>query len=58
MAYLLIEEAKSAEAIAALTALLQDQEAPEGLRSRAGQMIVALGGELPQAVPIPVAQDG
>lgn len=58
MAYLLIEEAKAPEAIAALTALLQDQEAPEGLRRRATQMIVALGGEVPQADPVPMAQDG
>lgn len=58
MAYLLIEEAKGTEAIAALTALLQDQEAPEGLRRRASQMIIALGGEVPQADPLPVSQDG
>lgn len=58
MAYLLIEEARTDEAIAALTALLQDQEAPEGLRRRAGQMITALGGDLPQADPIPMSQDG
>jgi len=58
MAYLLIEDAKGAEAIAALTALLQDQEAPAGLRRRAAQMIVALGGEVPQADPLPVSQDG
>jgi len=58
MAYLLLEEAKPAEAITALTALLRDQEAPEGLRSRAGQMIIALGGEVPQADPIAPSQDG
>ena len=58
MAYLLIEEARTDEAIAALTALLRDQEAPEGLRRRAGQMITALGGDLPQADPIPMSQDG
>jgi hypothetical protein len=46
MAYLLVEEAKTDEAIAAFRALTQDQEAPEGLRERAGQMIVALGGSV------------
>lgn len=44
LAYLLVEEGKAPEAIDALQALLQDQEAPGGLRSRAAQMIVALGG--------------
>ena len=44
LAYLLVEEGKAAEAITALQALTEDQEAPAGLRSRAGQMIVALGG--------------
>lgn len=48
LAYLLIEEGKKDEAIAALTALMQDQEAPQGLRGRAGQVIVALGGALPE----------
>lgn len=45
LAYLLIEEGKTPEAITALRALTQDQQAPAGLRGRAGQMIVALGGE-------------
>lgn len=45
LAYLLAEEGKAEEAIAALQALIEDQEAPGGLRSRAAQMIVALGGE-------------
>ena len=45
LAYLLIEEGKTAEAITALQALTQDQQAPAGLRGRAGQMIVALGGQ-------------
>lgn len=44
LAYLLIEEGKASEAIAALQALTEDQEAPAGLRGRAEQMIVALGG--------------
>lgn len=47
LAYLLIEEGKRDEAIAALTALMQDQEAPQGLRGRAAQVITALGGSLP-----------
>lgn len=49
LGYLLIEEAKVADAIAAFTALMQDQEAPEGLKRRAGQMITALGGIPPEA---------
>lgn len=44
LALLLVEEGKTAEAIEALRALMADQEAPSGLRARAGQMIVALGG--------------
>ena len=44
MAYLLVEEAKTAEAIDAFRALTEDQAAPAGLRQRAAQMIVALGG--------------
>ena len=45
-AYLLIEEGRTDEAIAALRQLTQDQEATEGLRARAGQMIIALGGSV------------
>ncbi|THD84486.1 hypothetical protein E7811_01705 [Aliigemmobacter aestuarii] len=45
LAYLLVEEGKKDEAVAALRALTEDQAAPEGLRQRASQMIVALGGE-------------
>lgn len=58
LAYLLVEEAKVPEAITALTALLQDQEAPGGLRRRAAQAITALGGEVPQVAPAAVSQDG
>ncbi|MFN7223717.1 MAG: hypothetical protein ACK4MS_06850 [Paracoccaceae bacterium] len=47
LAYLLIEDGKTDEAIAALRALTEDQQAPAGLRGRAGQMIVALGGDAP-----------
>lgn len=54
LAYLLIEEGRSDEAIAALTALTTDQEAPAGLRARAGQVVVALGGEI-AAPPAPDA---
>ena len=45
LAYLLVEEGNTAAAISALQALTQDQQAPAGLRGRAGQMIVALGGD-------------
>lgn len=45
LAYLLAEEGRTDEAIAALQPLTADQEAPGGLRNRAAQMIVALGGE-------------
>jgi len=48
LAYLLIEEGKTEDAIAALTALIQDQAAPNGLIARASQAIVALGGSVPQ----------
>ena len=51
LAYLLVEEGKSDEAIAALTALSQDQEATAGLKSRAKQVIVALGGTVEEAAP-------
>ena len=51
LAYLLVEEGKSDEAIAAFSAVMQDQDAPQGLRARAGQMITALGGKLPEQVP-------
>ncbi|WP_430464277.1 hypothetical protein [Tabrizicola sp.] len=51
LAYLMIEEGKTDEAIAALTALMQDQEATQALRARAGQIITALGGEVPSQMP-------
>jgi hypothetical protein len=44
LAYLMIEEGKAAEAIAALQTLAEDQEASGGLKGRATQMITALGG--------------
>jgi hypothetical protein len=48
LGYLLIEDGKPDEAIAALTALLQDQEASASLRARLGQVVTALGGTLPE----------
>lgn len=48
LAYLLVEEGKKDEAITALTALLQDQDAPGSLRARVGQVVTALGGTLPE----------
>lgn len=48
LAYLLVEEGKTDEAIAALTTLMQDQEASGALRARLGQVITALGGTLPE----------
>lgn len=47
LGYLLVEEGKKDEAIAALGTLLQDQEASGSLRARLGQVITALGGALP-----------
>lgn len=49
LAYLLVEEGKTDEAIAAMTTLMQDQEASSALRARLGQMVTALGGTLPEA---------
>ena len=48
LAYLLIEDGKPDDAIAALSALMQDQEASGALRARLGQMITALGGTVPE----------
>lgn len=45
LANLLVEEGKTDAAITAFRALISDQEAPEGLRRRAAQMITALGGD-------------
>ena len=49
LAYLLLEEGRNDEAIAALGALTQAEDAPTSLRSRAEQVITALGGAVPQA---------
>ncbi len=48
LAYLLIEERKKDEALTALSALIQDQEAPQGMRKRLAQAITALGGTVPE----------
>ena len=55
LAYLLIEEQKTDAAIAALAALMQDQEAPSGLRQRVADMITALGGVPPQGNSAPAS---
>jgi len=47
LAYLLVEEAKTDDAILAMTALMLDQEASEALRARLAQMVTVLGGTLP-----------
>ncbi len=47
LAYLLIEDGDTAGALAALTALVQDQEAPAAMRRRLGEVITALGGTVP-----------
>ena len=44
LAYLLIEDGKTPQAIDALRALTKDQDASAGLRARAEQVILALGG--------------
>jgi hypothetical protein len=49
LAYLMVEEGQVDQAIAAMSALMQDQEAPGPMRARLGQMITALGGTLPDA---------
>ena len=51
LAYLLLEEGKKDEALAALITLVQDQEAPAGQRQRLGMAITALGGTVPETKP-------
>lgn len=48
LAYLLVEEGKKDEAITAMTALLQDQDASGSLRARLSQVVTALGGTVPE----------
>lgn len=51
LAYLLVEEGRADEAIAALQGLIQEQGVSRSLQDRAGQMIMVLGGkpEMPAA---------
>ena len=58
LAYLLIEDGRKDEALAALTDLIQDQEAPAGMRRRLGQAITALGGTVPEPVAVAPADAG
>ena len=53
LAYLLIEEGRKDEALTALLALVQDQEAPSGMRQRLGLVITALGGKVPEPAQVP-----
>lgn len=48
LAYLLIEEGHKDLALTALLTLVQDQEAPAGMRRRIGLVITALGGTVPE----------
>ncbi|WP_304192900.1 tetratricopeptide repeat protein [Lentibacter algarum] len=47
LALIEIEQGNTEEAIAALSSIVQDSEATPGLRRRATQLIVALGGDVP-----------
>lgn len=59
MAFLDLEEGATEAALARLEGLTQDQEAPAALRSRAGQLIMVLGGDAPAPVmPEPAADAG
>lgn len=62
LAYLLVEEGRTDEAITALNALTTTEQATMGLRTRAGQMVTALGGKPPavasDAVPGDAMPDG
>ena len=56
LAYLSIEDGQPDDALKGLIALVQDQEAPAGLRQRASVVITALGGTVPEpAKPAAVA---
>lgn len=50
LAYLLLEEGKTPEALEAMLALYQDQEAPAGMKQRLEQVITALGGKVPEKI--------
>ena len=58
LAYLLIEAGKPDAALTALTALIQDQEAPQGMRQRLALAITALGGTVPEPVTTAPADAG
>ena len=51
LAYLALEDGKKDEALKQLLALVQDQEAPPGMRQRLGLAITAFGGTVPQVKP-------
>jgi len=51
LAYPLLEEGKKDESLAAMIALVQDQESPAGLRKRLSAAITALGGTVPELKP-------
>lgn len=51
LAYLSLEEGKKDDALKQLLALVQDQEAPSGMRQRLGLAITALGGTVPEVKP-------
>ncbi|MEI6799593.1 MAG: hypothetical protein WCO04_10330 [Pseudomonadota bacterium] len=51
LAYLLLEEGKTDDALSALITLIQDQEAPSSLRQRLTAAITALGGTVPETKP-------
>ncbi len=55
LAYLALETGDGASAVTGLKSLMQDQEAPPGLRRRASQMLVALGEPIDSAVTEPAA---
>src|SRR5690606_20513216 len=59
LAYLMVEEGKLPEAIAALQGLIQEQGVSRSLQDRAGQMIMVLGGkpELPAAADMPALDE-
>ncbi|MCB6177457.1 hypothetical protein LHP98_04845 [Rhodobacter sp. Har01] len=58
LAYLLIEEGKTDQAIAALNALTQDQDATGALRARVAQVVTALGGKPEATEEAAAASDG
>lgn len=58
LAYLLLEEGKAEEAISALNALTQADDASGALRGRAAQVVTALGGKPAAVATEEVATDG